>query len=139
MALYADEERGKYPVWQTLDHVDFFPGSGIVFVTVTVCHSIIDKSSILLISFPPRRAITPSALRNFRIQKSNPKYSPSFASCSPKLPFPILWHSISIVGIRTRYIEGPIPTGRRRSSVSIMITCGLRYRGDYGLLERRCR
>jgi polyamine oxidase len=35
MALYADQQRGKYPVWQSLDHVGFFPGSGIVFVTVT--------------------------------------------------------------------------------------------------------
>ena len=36
MALYADSERGRYPVWQSLDHENFFPGSGIVFVTVTV-------------------------------------------------------------------------------------------------------
>ncbi|KAI5118801.1 hypothetical protein M0805_005143 [Coniferiporia weirii] len=35
MALYADKERGKYPVWQSLDHINFLPGSGIVFVTVT--------------------------------------------------------------------------------------------------------
>jgi len=36
MALYADSERGRYPVWQSLDHKNFLPGSGIVFVTVTV-------------------------------------------------------------------------------------------------------
>jgi polyamine oxidase len=36
MAIYADKERGRYPIWQSLDHVDFLPGSGIVFVTVTV-------------------------------------------------------------------------------------------------------
>ena len=35
-ALYADHERGWYPVWQNLDMEGFFPGSGIVFVTVTV-------------------------------------------------------------------------------------------------------
>ncbi|EMD35053.1 hypothetical protein CERSUDRAFT_116556 [Gelatoporia subvermispora B] len=35
MALYADKQRGRYPVWQSMDHVNFFPGSGIVFVTVT--------------------------------------------------------------------------------------------------------
>jgi len=35
MALYADTERGKYPVWQSFDHPDSFPGSGILFVTVT--------------------------------------------------------------------------------------------------------
>ncbi|KAF9261105.1 amine oxidase [Marasmius fiardii PR-910] len=33
--LYADPERGRYPVWQSLDHESFFPGSGIIFVTVT--------------------------------------------------------------------------------------------------------
>jgi len=36
MGLYADHERGRYPVWQSLDHPNFFPGSGILFVTVTV-------------------------------------------------------------------------------------------------------
>ncbi|KAG6330222.1 hypothetical protein ID866_8866 [Astraeus odoratus] len=35
MGLYADHQRGKYPVWQNLDHVDFFPGSGIIATTVT--------------------------------------------------------------------------------------------------------
>ncbi|KAJ7279026.1 amine oxidase [Mycena rebaudengoi] len=35
MGLYADQERGRYPVWQSLDHENFFPGSGIIFVTVT--------------------------------------------------------------------------------------------------------
>ncbi|KAI1795246.1 amine oxidase [Ganoderma leucocontextum] len=35
LALYADHERGRYPVWQTLDDPDFFPGCGILFVTVT--------------------------------------------------------------------------------------------------------
>lgn len=40
MALYADKERGRYPVWQSLDHVNFLPGSGIVFVTVTGDYSV---------------------------------------------------------------------------------------------------
>ncbi|KAH7909988.1 hypothetical protein BJ138DRAFT_1153955 [Hygrophoropsis aurantiaca] len=35
MALYADQQRGRYPVWQSMDVQNFFPGSGIVFVTVT--------------------------------------------------------------------------------------------------------
>ncbi|KAG6828033.1 hypothetical protein H0H92_009570 [Tricholoma furcatifolium] len=35
MGLYADPERGRYPVWQSLDHENFLPGSKIVFVTVT--------------------------------------------------------------------------------------------------------
>ncbi|KAF8640170.1 hypothetical protein AX16_010225 [Volvariella volvacea WC 439] len=34
-ALYADPERGRYPIWQSLDHPDFFPGSGLIFATVT--------------------------------------------------------------------------------------------------------
>ncbi|KAF8961609.1 hypothetical protein BDZ97DRAFT_1905477 [Flammula alnicola] len=33
--FWFDTERGRYPVWQSLDHPNFFPGSGIVFVTVT--------------------------------------------------------------------------------------------------------
>ncbi|KAF9556448.1 amine oxidase [Agrocybe pediades] len=40
MALYADSERGRYPVWQSLDHENFLPGSGIVFVTVTGDYSV---------------------------------------------------------------------------------------------------
>ncbi|OBZ77250.1 Polyamine oxidase [Grifola frondosa] len=35
MGLYADKQRGRYAVWQSLDHENFFPGSGIIFVTVT--------------------------------------------------------------------------------------------------------
>lgn len=40
MALYADAERGRYPVWQSLDHPNFFPGSRILFVTVTGDYSL---------------------------------------------------------------------------------------------------
>ncbi|KAK0478780.1 amine oxidase [Armillaria novae-zelandiae] len=35
LALYADSTRGTYPVWQSLDHPNFFPGSGLIFATVT--------------------------------------------------------------------------------------------------------
>ncbi|KAI0365871.1 amine oxidase [Pilatotrama ljubarskyi] len=35
IALYADHERGRYPIWQSLDHEAFFPGCGILFATVT--------------------------------------------------------------------------------------------------------
>ncbi|KAH8093152.1 amine oxidase [Cristinia sonorae] len=35
MGLYADRERGRYTVWQSLDHENYFPGSGLLFVTVT--------------------------------------------------------------------------------------------------------
>ncbi|KAF9480663.1 amine oxidase [Pholiota conissans] len=40
MAIFADSERGRYPVWQSLDHSNFFPGSGILFVTVTGDYSV---------------------------------------------------------------------------------------------------
>ena len=40
MGLYAARQRGKYPVWQSLDHIKFFPSSGIILVTVTVSKSI---------------------------------------------------------------------------------------------------
>jgi hypothetical protein len=36
MGLYADLERGRYPVWQNMDYYDLLHGSGILFVTVTV-------------------------------------------------------------------------------------------------------
>ncbi|EKM52553.1 uncharacterized protein PHACADRAFT_126448 [Phanerochaete carnosa HHB-10118-sp] len=34
-ALFASRERGRYPVWQSLDHAAFLPGSGVLFGTVT--------------------------------------------------------------------------------------------------------
>ncbi|KAF9806856.1 hypothetical protein IEO21_08503 [Rhodonia placenta] len=35
MGLYADPVRGRYPVWQNMNLTGFFPGSGVIFVTVT--------------------------------------------------------------------------------------------------------
>ncbi|KAH9177175.1 amine oxidase [Lactarius sanguifluus] len=34
-AVYADSERGRYPIWQGLDIDGFAPGSGVIFATVT--------------------------------------------------------------------------------------------------------
>lgn len=34
-ALYSDLERGRYPIWQSLDVEDYLPGSNTLFVTVT--------------------------------------------------------------------------------------------------------
>ncbi|KAI9430825.1 amine oxidase [Lactarius indigo] len=34
-AVYADSERGRYPIWQSLDLDGFAPGSGVIFATVT--------------------------------------------------------------------------------------------------------
>jgi hypothetical protein len=35
-AVYADDERGRYTIWQNLDLDGFVPGSGVIFATVTV-------------------------------------------------------------------------------------------------------
>jgi len=40
MGLYADTTRGRYPVWQNMNLTEFFPGSGIIFVTVTGDYSV---------------------------------------------------------------------------------------------------
>lgn len=37
--LYASPTRGYYPAWQSLDHQDFLPGSGILFVTIVTDQS----------------------------------------------------------------------------------------------------
>ncbi|KAI9461926.1 amine oxidase [Lactarius psammicola] len=37
--VYADSERGRYPIWQSLDLDGFVPGSGVIFATVTGDHS----------------------------------------------------------------------------------------------------
>ncbi|MCJ1243590.1 hypothetical protein MMC30_000787 [Trapelia coarctata] len=39
--LYASPRRGYYPIWQSLDHKGFLPGSGIFFVTVVTDQSVI--------------------------------------------------------------------------------------------------
>lgn len=49
MGLYADSERGRYPVWQSLDHVNFLLGSRILFVTVTVCSLHLSSCTKILI------------------------------------------------------------------------------------------
>ena len=51
-ALYADHERGWYPVWQSLDMNGFFPGSGILFVTVTARFLYLFLSARLLTTDP---------------------------------------------------------------------------------------
>jgi len=39
--LYASPKRGYYPIWQSLDHQGFLPGSGIFFVTIVTDQSVI--------------------------------------------------------------------------------------------------
>ncbi|KAF8425812.1 hypothetical protein L210DRAFT_3765284 [Boletus edulis BED1] len=36
LGLHAAKQRGKYPVWQSLDHVGLFPGSSSIFVAATI-------------------------------------------------------------------------------------------------------
>ena len=61
MALYADQERGRYPAWQSVDHPDYFPGSGVLFVTVTVCPLPPEMRCPLFVTTdPPQRAISPT-------------------------------------------------------------------------------
>ncbi|KAI5988510.1 hypothetical protein EDC04DRAFT_2992954 [Pisolithus marmoratus] len=38
----ANQQKGKYPVWQSLDHPGIFPGSGIIFVTVTLQQEVME-------------------------------------------------------------------------------------------------
>ena len=42
--LYASRTRGYYPLWQNLDNENFFPGSGIFFVTVVTEQSYVVES-----------------------------------------------------------------------------------------------
>ena len=49
MGLYATNQRGKYPVWQNLDHAGFFPGSGIILVTVTVSEFRVAMIALMLL------------------------------------------------------------------------------------------
>jgi len=44
--LYASPQRGYYPIWQSLDHAHFLPGSGIFFVTIVTDQSLkVDRQS----------------------------------------------------------------------------------------------
>jgi len=93
MGLYADEERGRYPVWQSLDHVGFFPDSGIVFVTVTGDYSIrIEKlpdaqvqeevMGVLRAMFPKVTIPDPKAFYFYRWH-SDPLFRGSYSNWPP--------------------------------------------------------
>lgn len=47
-AVYADNERGRYPIWQSLDLDDFMLGSGVIFATVTVALTSTNQCRTLL-------------------------------------------------------------------------------------------
>ncbi|KAJ6510494.1 amine oxidase [Mycena sanguinolenta] len=89
-ALYADRERGRYPVWQGLDLQNFMPGSGIVFATVTGDYSERIESmsdaevqaevlGVLQTMFPNTTIPTPTAFF-FPRWFSDPLYRGSFSN-----------------------------------------------------------
>jgi hypothetical protein len=49
-AVYADNERGRYPIWQSLDLE--VPGSGVIFATVTVAIASSNLGETLLTGIP---------------------------------------------------------------------------------------
>jgi len=81
MGLYADAERGRYPIWQSIDHASFSPGSGILFVTVTVGLTITQCFSSPLIFV--RRVIFRSELNPYPTRKCKGKSWVSFVPCIP--------------------------------------------------------
>ena len=114
MGLYADRERGRYAVWQSLDHEKYFPGSGIIFVTVTVRVVFLFLPTIAhSITFD--RATSQNALRLFRLRKSKLKFCPYSGGCTQTSPCLSPWTSTSIAGTRIRCSVDHIPTGLRRS------------------------
>ncbi|KAF8131276.1 amine oxidase [Mycena galopus ATCC 62051] len=89
-ALYADRERGRYPVWQGLDLKEFLPGSGIVFATVTGDYSErieamsdaevqVEVLEVLQTMFPNTTIPTPTAFF-FPRWFSDPLYRGSFSN-----------------------------------------------------------
>lgn len=89
-ALYADHERGWYPVWQSLDMDGFFPGSGILFVTVTGDFSarveslndddVKDEVIAVLRSMYPNATIPEPDAFYFPRWKSDPFYRGSYSN-----------------------------------------------------------
>ena len=124
MALYADAERGRYPIWQSLDHEGFFPGSGILFTTVTVsCLPPIPGCMILTDDF--LRETLQNESRPCLINRSKGKSCRSSDPCSPTSPFPNLSISSSQDGIRTRSSGDLSPIGLRPLRANIWTTFGL--------------
>ncbi|KAI9571834.1 amine oxidase [Boletus coccyginus] len=94
MALYADKQRGRYPVWQSLDHVGFFPGSGIIFVTVTENWAFYvqqltsdqlqsDVMGVLRAMYPNITVPEPIAIHMPPAWNSNPLYRGSYSNWGP--------------------------------------------------------
>ncbi|KAG9311051.1 hypothetical protein JVU11DRAFT_8951 [Chiua virens] len=93
MGLYAAKQRGKYPVWQSLDHIGFFPGSGILFVTVTGDWSIyVEQLSmeeiqsqvmeVLRTMYPSINVPEPVAI-HMPLWASNPLFRGSYSNWGP--------------------------------------------------------
>jgi len=102
-ALYADGERGRYPIWQSIDLDGFMPGSGVIFVTVTGDYSRrveamtdaqvqSEVTEVLQAMFPKEAIPEPTA---FLITRwfSDPLYRGSFGAWAPTFVAP---HSINL-------------------------------------------
>ncbi|KAJ3526927.1 hypothetical protein NM688_g8196 [Phlebia brevispora] len=92
-ALYADRERGRYPIWQSLDHPKFLPGSGILFGTVTGAFSrrieslprrqVLDEILSVLASMFPNITIPEPLDFHFHPWSADPLFRGSYANWPP--------------------------------------------------------
>ncbi|KAG1723143.1 flavin-containing amine oxidoreductase-domain containing protein [Suillus lakei] len=93
MAIYADKERGRYPIWQSLDHVNFFLGSGLVFVTVFGDFSLRiegmkdsdaqkEVMEVLQAMYPNTTIPAPVAF-HFKRWHADPLFRGSYSNCPP--------------------------------------------------------
>ncbi|KAI0087580.1 amine oxidase [Irpex rosettiformis] len=93
IALYADRERGRYPIWQSLDDPDFFPGSGILLTTVTNAFSrrivslpkdqILDELLDVLGTMYPNITIPAPTDFHFKSWDEDPLFRGSYANWPP--------------------------------------------------------
>ncbi|KAI0063014.1 amine oxidase [Artomyces pyxidatus] len=94
-ALYADKERGRYPIWQGMDLEGFFPGSGVIFVTVTGDYSeriealeddqVQDEVMGVLRSMYPNVTIPDPVAFHFNRWHTDPLYRGSYSNWPPSL------------------------------------------------------
>ncbi|KAG2130003.1 hypothetical protein BD769DRAFT_1387010 [Suillus cothurnatus] len=73
IAIYADKERGRYPIWQSLDHIKLFPGSGLISVTVTEVMEV-------LRAIYPNTAIPDPVAFHFKRWNADPLFRGSYSN-----------------------------------------------------------
>ncbi|GJE95734.1 amine oxidase [Phanerochaete sordida] len=92
-ALFASRTRGRYPVWQSLDHAHFLPGSGILFGTVTGAFArriaALPRAQVLqevldtLRTMFPGRAIPPPDAFFYKPWGADPRFRGAYATWPP--------------------------------------------------------